>query len=332
MRLIKKNDDGAFPNYVIDCVCASLTRHDEVDMAGMQTQEDATQQRLKEDAEAEMARKLRDETYEEGRQLGRYKYDAVKEMTRGARGWLVTCQIRRERSSIHEIGRFFSAGNSDEKISFGIVKLGLRGVVMLLNEDLDDKSILETVSNLYDAEDNVAAKFTHRVSPVFSTFLLDEKTVMMQLERVGKDLALFAKSLGEQYFTGTGQHREPRQAGEVAFAISYTGRSSGLSSNDKSSDRRLEFIGSLAKGFSEGYGKEGGSSRATVSLTSPDLVITMDLVNAMSRDFLAIGLCPSSWCTVKPKLKLKSLLVNNQKNTSHSKCDEQHKKKRKRKF
>jgi hypothetical protein len=298
----------------------------------MQTQEVATQQRLKEDAEAEMARKLRDETYDEGRQLGRYKYDAVKEMSHGAKGFLVTCQIRRERSSIHEIGDLFSDGESEGKISFGIVKLGLRGVVMLLTKDLDEKGILETVSRLYDAKDNVAAKFTHRVSPVFSTFQLDDKTVKLKLERVGKDLAIFAKSLGKHYFVRTElHHRESRQAGEITFAISYTGRSSGISSNDNSGDRRLEFIGSLAKGFSEEYCKEGDNAKASVSLKSPDLVITLDLVNTMGRDFLAIGLCPSSWCTVKPKLKLKNLLGNNQKNTVGNKCDEQHKKKRRKK-
>lgn len=251
---------------------------------------------LRRDAEGEMGRKLPDDVlYDSDQELGRYRYDAVKTLTQGrSKGYLITCAMRRERSCLREVMTKDLLGSKRDGL--GIVKMSARGLVMLLTSDEGQGDcILETVGLTYDRYAREGApkmKFTHRISPVLRTFLYEEETVHACLERAGKgmaeDVMKYAKVFGKQ------EERE-----RMSFAVTFHAR--GAISN-----KRLPCIQSIAKGFSAGC---SGRGDVRVDLARPDVVITLDLVTVMGREFVLVGVCPSDWCVTKPRIRLKSLCL-----------------------
>lgn len=260
--------------------------------SGGSSDPDQAGERLKRDAEAEMGRKLPDDAlYDSNKELGRYRYDAVKTLTEGtSRGYLVTCTIRRERSCLHEIrekGLIVS-----EKDDLGIVKISARGIVMLLeSEGTGDVSILETVAKVYNREPDESIAFTRRIIPVLRTFLYKEDTFKSLLDQIGNDLAGLLVNKSSDVFECLWNKDE------VKIAVMFHGR-------DIVSNKRLEFIHSIAKGFSDGFTPYG---RTKVDLGQPDVVLTVDSLSVMGRDFVLVGICPADWCVTKPRIQLKSL-------------------------
>lgn len=274
-------------------------------------------ERLKRDAEAEMGRKLPDDAlYDSNKEIGRYRYDAVKTLTEGTSGgYLITCTIRRERSCLHEIrekGLMMS-----EKNALGIVKISARGIVMLLeSEGTGDLSILESVAKVYKREPDASIAFTQRISPVLRTFLYKEDTFKSLLEQAGKDLAGLLVDKSSDVLKCL-WNRE-----EVKIAVMFHGR-------DVVSNKRSDFIHSIAKGFSDGFTPNG---RIKVDLGQPDVVLTVDGVSVMGRDFVVVGICLSDWCVTKPRIRLKSLASDFLKGTKREASEEMQNKTKKKKL
>lgn len=260
---------------------------------------------LKRDAELEMGRKLWEEDdgaapreqYEPGRELGRYKYDAVKDLEQGVRGYLIRCRFRRERTSIREVTERLNAGQDGEN-RFGIVKLSFRGMAMLLDQrrpdggahDIENNIVMKSMQRLMESAREDGLRFTHRVSPVLQSCVCTESA----LEEKGKSLVSCVV---------TSDVFDSDKNSGIKFAVLFSGR--GLSK--KHEGIRLKYIHAVAKGFSDEYASKTGLT-ATVDLRHPDVVVSVDHVDVMQRGFMVLGVYPSTWCEGASKLDLKSLM------------------------
>ena len=264
---------------------------------------------LKRDAEMEMGRRLWEEEedgavpkeqYEPGREIGRYKYDAVKDLEQGVRGLLISCRFHRERTSIREVTDRVRAGQDEEK-RFGIVKLSFRGMAMLLDQrgsdeeagangdDIKDNRVMKVVQGLMESAREDGLQFTHRVSPVLRSCGCTESA----LEDKGKSLISCVLS-SDVFDIG-------KNSG-IKFAVVFHGRGFSKDKGD-----RLKYIHAIAKGFSDEYASKTGFA-ATVDLKHPDVVVSVDHVDVMKRGYMVLGVYPFTWCEGASKLALKSLM------------------------
>lgn len=279
---------------------------------------------LKRQAEIEMGRVLQDEGEGQhkhsGFEIGRYDYDIVNRMAEGVSGYLVRCDMNRERSSIKEFATMLQQigvtnGSDDQpKSRFNIVKLDARGVFMLAlknagGHDKRSADLFEVVNNvkrLYHGIESglvKAPRFCHRVVPVIATCKFEE----IGIRERSRDLVDVTLRCVEGFHSSS------------KFAVAYSSRKSKKHENGPG---REKVIAALAQGFSEEYEKymvdNEMQKKATVDLLFPSAVLNLEQLNVMGRQYAALGVTPSSLCSTKPKLMIKSLqktyLSNNDKN------------------
>eukprot|EP00889_Picochlorum_renovo_P006607 jgi/Picre1/33637/NNA_001117.t1 len=207
-----------------------------------------------------------------------YKYDAVKDLEQGVRGYLIRCRFRRERTSIREVTERLNAGQDGEN-RFGIVKLSFRGMAMLLDQrrpdggahDIENNTVMKSMQRLMESAREDGLRFTHRVSPVLESCVCTESA----LEEKGKSLVSCVV---------TSDVFDIDKNSGIKFAVLFSGR--GLSK--KHEGMRLKYIHAVAKGFSDEYASRTGLT-ATVDLRHPDVVVSVDHVDVMQRGFIGPG-------------------------------------------
>lgn len=199
------------------------------------------------------------------------------------------------------------------KLRFNIVKLDARGIFMLAlkNTGGDDQrsaccEVVNTVKRLYHSIESGLAKaprFCHRVIPVITTCKFEEKDI----REASRDLVHVTLRCVEGFPDSS------------KFAVAYSSRKS---KKHEDGPGRQKLIAALAQGFSEQYKKylvdEKAEKKAIVDLLFPSAVLNLEQLNVMGRQYAALGVTPSSLCSTKPKLSIKSLqkvyLPNNDKN------------------
>ena len=243
---------------------------------------------LKRAAEEQMGRRLpSDDDFDESHPvIGRFKYDAVRLMSESAKGFFLTCMIRRERSCAREA----STSLLKSETQLPSAKLSARGVVFLLADAEDsDSSVLNRVRQVYDcADEDLRVDFTLRMVPVLRTAALDDG-VPAKMEHIGADLARAASSVP---IFGM---REGRK--EMSLAVAFNGRKL---CPDEVKQRCITMV---AKGFANAC---PSGMKVRVDLKRPDTLICVEVLDVMARTFFLVGVAPSPWLA-EGTLRLKVL-------------------------
>ena len=235
---------------------------------------------LTREAEQQMGRRLptQDGFDENHPTLGTFRYDAVRSLTEGtARGYIATCAMRRERSCAREASALLGYENQLQS-----AKVSARGVVLLLTSMTDDMEeggtrdadVLSRAADLFENEEgHKEILFTVRIVPVLRTTVLDDG-VAERLSKLGEEIAVCALAEFTSVF----------KKDEVAIGVAFNGRK--LVDNVVKRD----CISRLASGF-----QVGCVCKVRVDLGTPDILLIVEAMDVMSRNFLMLGVAPSAW-------------------------------------